>query len=288
MILASLFRRTVSRGSSRWLVLGALVPVLSLAAPLVAQESRPRAAKDDPASRHLYDTGGVHNDVGCVPPSKCVYKRAAGEPTDPLYPAWWSSHWDMYRVFRNYDKFPPPYDNPPEGLAPDDYQKSSGATYYDSTYRPRDRDGEGAMMEHYEKFCLPIFPMANNYTCSFVSLGNKAYFLRYDDRPPGTPPCCQFSLKNHPPRRNFIKHLPYNAQDSTHLNGTPGLFLRRPAEPAGDPLRLRLLQRGDARQRRPEAEPYRHPQSFYFSGYYTGDPERSAERPIVSQNYTDF
>jgi hypothetical protein len=282
MILASLFRRAVSRGSSRWLVLGALVPVLSLAAPLVARESRPRPAKDDPASRHLYDTGGVHNDVGCVPPSKCVYKRTAGEPTDPLYPAWWSSHWDMYRVFRNYDKFPPPYANPPEGLAPDDYQKSSGATYYDSTYRPRDRDGEGAMMENYEKFCLPIFPMANNYTCSFVSLGNKAYFLRYDDRPPGTPPCCQFSLKNHPPRRDFIKHLPYNAQDSTHLNGSiqgysyvvpPGILFGYAFYKQATP---------DAVDR--TAAPYRHPQSFYFAGY-PADPPNA---PIVSQNYTDF
>ena len=30
--------------------------------------------------------------------------------------------------------------------------------------------------------------------------------------------------------------------------------------------------------------PYRHPQSFYFSGY----PLAPADAPIVSQNYTDF
>ena len=134
---------------SRRLALAALVAGLALPAPLAAQGSRSKAAQDDPASRHLYATGGVHNNVGCVPPAKCVYTRKAGEPTDPLYPAWWSSHWDMYWVFQNYDKFPPPYSNPPEGLTPSDYQKSFGATYYDSTYRPRDRDGEGAMMEHY-------------------------------------------------------------------------------------------------------------------------------------------
>ena len=32
------------------------------------------------------------------------------------------------------------------------------------------------------------------------------------------------------------------------------------------------------------APPYRHPQSFYFSGY----PLAPANAPIVSQNYTDF
>ena len=32
------------------------------------------------------------------------------------------------------------------------------------------------------------------------------------------------------------------------------------------------------------APPYRHPQSFYFSGF----PAAPANAPIVSQNYTDF
>jgi hypothetical protein len=273
----------------RRLALAALVAGLALPAPLAAQGSRSQAAQDDPASRHLYATGGVHNDVGCIPPAKCVYTRKAGEPTDPLYPAWWSSHWDMYRVFQNYDKFPPPYANPPEGLTPDDYQKSSGATYYDSTYVPRDKDGRGAMMEHYEKFCLPIFPMANTYTCSFVSLGNKAYFLRYDDRPPGTPQCCQFSLKNHPPRRNFIKHLPYNPQDSTHLNGTiQGYSYVVQPNPPGILFGYAFYKEATPDSADAKAKPYRHPQSFYFSGYYTGDPNDPPNAPIVSQNYTDF
>jgi hypothetical protein len=149
--------------------------------------ARAQAPADDPASRHLYATGGVHNDVGCIPPSSCIYQRKPSEPTNPLYPVWWSSDWTMYRVFQNYDKFPPPYASPPDGLTPADYQVSYGATYYDSTYVSRDRDGTGAMMESYDKYCLPIFPMQNNFTCSFVSLGNKAYFLRYEDRPPNTP-----------------------------------------------------------------------------------------------------
>jgi hypothetical protein len=28
------------------------------------------AAQDDPARRHVYYTGGVHNDLGCQPPEK--------------------------------------------------------------------------------------------------------------------------------------------------------------------------------------------------------------------------
>ncbi|WP_225892313.1 hypothetical protein [Nostoc sphaeroides] len=188
----------------------------------------------------------------------------------------------MYRVFQNYDKFPPPYDSPPQGLTPKDYELSGGKTYYDSTYVPKDRDGEGAMMEHYDQKCLPIFPQKNNYTCSFVSLGNKAYFLRYEDRPKNTPKCCQFSLKNHPPRQDFLKHLPYNKQESAHLNNSllaysltvyPGILFGYAFDKSLTP---------DSFDR--TAELYRHPQSFYFSGY-PNDPPLA---PIVSQNYTNF
>ena len=158
-----------------------------------------RSAAQTPAERHTYYTGGVHNSLGCLPPSRCIYPRKPGEPSDPLYPKWWVSTWSMYRVFANYDKFPPPYTAPPAGLTPADYEVSYGASYYDSTYVPKDGDGEGAMMEYYDKRCLPIFPSANTFTCAFVSLGNKAYFLRYADRPAGTPACCKFSPQNHPP-----------------------------------------------------------------------------------------
>ena len=243
-----------------------------------------RAKAKTPAERHIYYTGGVHNDLGCRPPSRCIHPRKSGEPTDPLYPQWWVSTWTMYRVFANYDKFPPPYAAPPQGLTPADYQVSYGATYYDSTYVPADKDGEGAMMEYYDKFCLPIFPSANTYSCAFVSLGNKAFFLRYDDRPPGTPQCCKFSPKNHPPRRDFIKHLPYDAQRSRHLDGTIQAYAREvgpqkilfgyafySTETSDDPAN-------------PAAPKYRHPQSFYFSGSPTDPPNA----PIVSQNYTSF
>lgn len=250
-----------------------------------AQDILPAINNDKLASeRHTYYTGGVHNDKHCTPPSKCIYKRAPNEPTDPLYPKWWTSEWTMYRVFNNYDKYPPPYDSPPQGLTSEDYQVSYGATYYDSTYIPADKDGTGAMMEHYEKFCLPIFPMANNFSCSFVSLGNKAYFLRYDDRPPGTPACCQFSLKNHPPRRDFIKHLPYNAEQSTHVGDSLQAYSREVGPQKilfGYAFNKESTSDDPAN---PKAPKYRHPQSFFFSGY----PGSPPDAPIVSQNYTNF
>ena len=242
-----------------------------------------RAQDGDPASRHVYYTGGVHNDKDCVPESTCIYRRQPSEPTDPLYPAWWTSEWVMYRVFQNYDKFPPPYASPPAGLTPADYQASYGASYYDSTYVPADNDGTGAMMEHYDKFCLPIFPMANNYSCAFVSLGNKAYFLRYDDRPPGTPQCCQFSLRNHPPRRDFIKHLPYNAGESGHLGGAIHAYSRL-VQPGNILFGYAFYKDATPDAADPGAAPYRHPQSFYFAGYPFDPPNA----PIVSQNYSNF
>ncbi|MGL1446916.1 hypothetical protein ACSTIZ_00215, partial [Vibrio parahaemolyticus] len=72
--------------------------------------------------------------------------------------------------------------------------------------------------EHYEKKCLPIFPMENNYSCSFISLGPIAFFVTYDDRPKDMPKVCLFSPLNHPPARDFIKHLPYSLGDSMRTN----------------------------------------------------------------------
>ncbi|PRC93422.1 hypothetical protein [Solimicrobium silvestre] len=238
---------------------------------------------EDAASRHVYATGGVHNEKNCEPPHRCVFPRKPGEPVDPAFPAFWTSEWTMYRVFNNEDKFPPPYSSPPKGLSTSDYEVSYGASYYDSTYTPKDGDGHGAMMEHYEKRCLPIFPSSNKYSCSFVSLGNKAYFLRYADRPPGTPACCQFSLQNHPPERDFIKHLPYNAEQSSHLDGSIDAYSRL--------MSLQKILFGYAFEKLPRpdivdktAPPYRHPQSFFFAGYPLDPPDA----PIVSQNYRNF
>lgn len=252
---------------------------VSLFSALEAAWAGPPTA--DAAARHFYNTGGVHNNKGCLPPKRCIAARNSGDPVDPQFPEWWSSEWTMYRIKKEYPDNPPPYASPPAGLAPADYEVSYGASYYDASYRPADGDGEGAMMEHYEKRCLPIFPIENKFTCSFVSLGNKAYFLRYQDRPAGTPACCQFSLQNHAPRRDFIKHLPFDAKRSTHLDGSVLAYARY----MGGPLfgyAFEKTPRPDSHDK--SAAPYRHPQSFFFSG----DPGNPPQAPIVSQNYTNF
>lgn len=135
-------------------------------------------AQDQP----VYPTYGVHNPPQYSPcaVADCVYPREAGEPSDQQYPAYWSSRWVMYRVFRGYAEAPPPYaGRPPAPLREgEDYEVSYGATYYDSTWRGP--TGEGAMMEFYDKRCLPIFPIDNHFTCAFISLGDIAFFVTYD------------------------------------------------------------------------------------------------------------
>lgn len=173
------------------------------------------------ADRCLFDLW-VHNppaDSPCADPS-CVYTRKAGEPSNPRYPDYWTSHWTMYRISNPtlLAKYPPPYDGiPPRELKPGvDYEISRGETFYDSTWRGP--SGEGAMMEHYEKRCLPIFPISNHFTCSFISLADTAFFITCDaDRPKEMPPVCVFSPMNHPPRPDFIAHLPYSAGNSGQL-----------------------------------------------------------------------
>lgn len=258
----------------------AVTAALASAVAVTAAVSSP-VRLPGPAELHYYATGGVHNTKSCVPAEKCIAQRNPGEPSDPQYPAAWTSEWTMYRIFNNADKFEPPYSSPPTGLTPADYEVSQGATYYDANYRPADGDGSGAMMEHYEKRCLPIFPIKNDFSCSFVSLGNKAYFLRYADRPSGTPSCCQFSLMNHAPRRDFIKHLPYDPARSANL----GASVQAYAKFMGGPLFGYAFEK----EARPDsydksAPAYRHPQSFFFSGY-PGDPPNA---PMVSQNYRNF
>ena len=109
----------------------------------------------------VFFTMGVHNDYLCDK-IDCMPERSKTDPSDPLYPEKWISEWTMFTVSKNYENNPPPYTNPPSTLSPDDYRVSYGATYYDSTYVPADGDGVGAMMEHYEEYCLPIFPIENN------------------------------------------------------------------------------------------------------------------------------
>ena len=237
----------------------------------------------------VYPTFGVHNPPSytkaCTEPD-CLQRRGPGEPSDPLFPLQWVSDWTMYRVFDGYKENPPPYTSPPKNLEEGkQYAVTYGTTYYDSTYDAGE-NGVGAMMEYYDKYCLPIFPIDSNYTCAFISLGNIAYFLTYEqDRPEGMPPCCRFSNLNHPPRRDFVKHLPYSRADSARVPGIQGYSLTTPG-PGGVPIlfgyAFESAYKTDADA--PEAGAYRHPQSFYFSGSNEDPPNA----PIVSQNYSNF
>lgn len=237
-------------------------------------------------SNAVYFSMGVHNTLGCnAANNHCVAKRAASDPSDPSFPSMWVSDWIMYRVTNDsYKASPPPYSSPPSTLKPTDYQTSRGTSYYDSTYVPADGDGSGAMMEHYERYCLPIFPIKdNNYTCSFVSLGNKAYFLTYpQDRPKDMPACCLFSPQNHPPRQDFVKHLPYSPARSAHLDGSVQAYAVDVDSPGG-PILFGYAFYKRATSDQPGQPPFRHPQSFYFSG-----DASIANAPIVSQNYVSF
>ncbi len=246
-------------------------------------------------SNAVYATYGVHNPPaathGACASQDCRYVRGPGEPADPLYPPYWQSHWTMYRVFNNYQQNPPPYNGAPPAplVAGRDYEVSYGATYYDSTWRGP--GGEGAMMEHYERRCLPIFPIPNNFTCSFISLGDTAFFVTYpQDRPAGMPPVCLFSPLNHPPRRDFISHLPYAPGDSQRLGTGAQAYSFWVSAQTGQPM-----QTGASPDQTANAgilfgyafAPVNgalQPQSFYFSGY----PMPPANAPIVSQNYTDW
>lgn len=243
----------------------------------------------------VYQTYGVHNspDVSPCTHKDCVYPRPPGEPSNPIYPKYWISNWNMYVVSKNYTAFPPPYDGkPPEELQDGvDYKTSHGSTYYDSTWiDPDTGKQEGAMMEHYVDHCLPIFPINNNYTCSFISLGDTAFFIAGKERPNWMPEVCLFSKFNHPPRRDFIKHLPYSNSDSARIGaGGQGYSFWVDAR-NGNPIQVGVspdrtkdgaIMFGYGFQKQGNNV---RPQSFYFSGY----PLPPANAPIVSQNYTDF
>ncbi|MDC3379025.1 hypothetical protein OAX78_01925 [Planctomycetota bacterium] len=253
----------------------------------------------------VFPTYGVHN-----PPeySKCahpdgVYPRTPDEPSDPQFPPYFTAKWTMYRVFKNYAGNLPPYDGAPPApmVEGEDYEVSYGATYYDSEYVAADGT-VGAMMEHYEKRSLPILPRSNHYSSSFISLGNTAYFVTYEeDRPEDLPPICVFSDLNHAPRRDFVKHLPYSKGDSDQLDGkiqgyslwtSPGGD-KPPVQTGVSPDRTAdqcvMFGYGFHSEATPDcadkaAAPYRHPQSFYFSGM----PVAPANAPFVSQHYTEF
>ena len=275
------------------------LPVFILAASLAAC-NQPEAGKtpgnassaegNEADGNDVYATYGVHNPPDASPcqSKDCSYSGQEGRPPDPSYPPYWQSPWTMYKVTAGYETNPPPYrGKPPAGTT---YEASRGASYYDSTWRGK--SGEGAMMEFYDKRCLPIFPFTpNNLTCAFISLGDTAYFLTYpQDRPKGMPPVCLFSPLNHPPRPDFIKHLPWSRGDSDRLggggqgysfwiDGATGKVMQTGASPDGTAKGWILFGYAFA-----PVNGKMQPQSFYFSGF----PATPPDAPIVSQNYTDW
>jgi len=263
-------------------------PLLLMLACACAHVPCPKDSPSCPQDPVINSTYGVHNPPAfspCQSPD-CRYSRGPGEPPDPVYPEYWTSSWTMYRMYGNSADYPPPYNGaPPAGAT---YEKSYGWTDYDSTYiAPA---GVGAMMEHYEKKCIPIFPIDNSFTCSFISLGDIAYFLTYDDRPKNMPPVCLFSPINHPPRRDFISHLPYSVDDSKRLgpggqaysfwiSAVDGKWMQTGAAPDQTSNGGILFGYAFA-----PVNGVIQPQSFYFSGY----PGTPPDAPMVTQIYTNF
>jgi hypothetical protein len=259
-----------------------------------------------PPTSPVYPTYGVHNPPEyspCAAPD-CLYGRGPGEPSDPILPLYWTAKWKMYRVYNQYAEYPPPYDCAPppplkEGV---DYEVSNGASYYDSTWRGPNGE-QGAMMEFYEDRALPIFPGSNHYSCAFISLGDNAYFLTFkENRPASMVPVCLFSALNHPPTRDFIKHLPYSKGDSNQLGGrvqgysfwTSPDGKQPPIQVGVSPDRAKdgavlfgyAFQSEWTEESGGEEPParYRLPHSFYFSG----GPQDPPNAPILSQNFYDF
>ncbi|MCL1126415.1 hypothetical protein [Shewanella surugensis] len=234
---------------------------------------------------NVYETYGVHNSLGCNKKNHfCLSPRSRNAPSNPILPLEWISDWVMFRVKKDYKDNPPPYTNPPSTLKPEDYTISYGTSFYDANYLPLHGDGVGAMMVHYDKYCLPIFPIANNlYTCSFISLGNKTYFLTYrHDRPAHMPACCLFSPNHHPQRPDFVKHLNYDFLRSKQLNHSVLAYSREQLTLHGQVLFGFAFNKATS----PDAfntPGYQHPHSFFFSGDFN-----TAKAPIVSQNYTSF
>jgi len=261
-------------------------PEVKAPEPLTPERKAPELPVPEHACKTLspiYPTKGVHNPCDCGP-DECVEKRNPSDPPDPRYPDHWVSHWNMFRVFAGYENNLPPYADPPTSMEPGvNYEMTHGATYYDNAYKPSDGDGEGAMMEYYDKYCLPIFPIDSHFTCSFISLGNKAYFLTYDDnRPKDMPPCCLFSPLNHPPRPDFITHLPYSPEDSKHVDDTLQAYRYIAKGPDDEDIWFAYAFYRD--QWLDPEHRFLKPQSFYFSG----SPTKPPDAPFVSQNYVDF
>lgn len=84
------------------------------------------------------------------------------------------------------------------------------------------------------------------------------------------PACCMFSPMNHPPRQDFIEHLPYSAERSKNLNASVQAYALDLQSPAGP-----ILFGYAFNKRQTGAPPYRSPQSFFFPGTPASPMRRS-------------
>lgn len=264
----------------------------------------------------IYQTYGAHNHpdesgANPCPTPDCVQPRSPGDPADPMWPIYWQSGWTMYRVIGTASPQHVPWNPPPyrdERAIGGRFQKSAGASYYDSTWRGP--TGEGMMVESYTDFCLPIFPIPNNFSCKFISLGDVAFFVAGEgpDKPSWMKdnPICLFSPKNHPPRRDFVKHLPYSREDSRRIGPDARAYsfwvCGNPAPNGTCSVGGKTYKGGEIMQAgsypdqtaafgilfgyafKPDESGAMVPQSFYFSGF----PAPPASAPMVSQNYVGF
>ena len=264
------------------------------AAPETAQSnSNPTPSNSNTNAGAVYQTYGVHNspDISPCASPDCVYKRGPGEPADPIYPEYWVSNWNMYRVFNKYSQFPPPYPKCSSARVEgrDRLRKSTGTTYYDSTWTSP--GGEGAMMEHYENRCLPIFPISNKFTCSFISLRQNCLLCHLRKRP-ARRHAAGLSVFEIQSPRSAISSATYPMPKETGAQIGPGgqgySFWVSAAD--GKPVQTGVSPDRTADQDIMFGYGFAPgdgkimPQSFYFSGY----PLPPANAPFVSQNYVDF
>ncbi|MCG9693817.1 hypothetical protein L1D55_19060 [Vibrio sp. Isolate22] len=269
------------------------------------QENTPPCGDD-----WIYPTNGVHSDCLCTEQNNyCVAERNDNDPIDPSFPDYWMSEWTMYTITNEAASKanPPPYSSPPSTLTPSDYIVSYGASYYDSKWRPKkptDKEDVGAMLEYYDKFCLPIFGRTiedNQHSCAFVSLGKQAYYLTFPDGDNMKtnsskqmlnqlkPDCCMFSPSNHPPRTDFIKHLDYWPQASQNLNSSvQAYYWKQMWEEVKPPILFAyaFYKPVPAQLASTFSKLEQNPQSFFFTGSL--EIEGEPLDPMVSQNYVNF
>lgn len=90
----------------------------------------------------------------------------------------------------------PPYVN---GVPPD-ATVNNGHVYYDAEHT-----ASGAMIEHRFPSCIPIFPYATNFSCTFLNVNGETYLLSNGSS--NLPDCCVFASPWHPPRRDFLRKM---------------------------------------------------------------------------------